>query len=682
MNLFPILRYKSSLVLVLTALSPYLAAQSVAGAASVTSPDHRLEMRFAVMRNGQQTGGSGALAYSVTYNDMPLVENSTLSLDLEGQPPLGTEVHLMNAAPGSGVDDYNPPAGKTSHVRDAWNSIMLTVAEAGERGRTMQVEARAYNDAVAFRYFIPEQAALTDFRLTREQTEFHIAKDATAWALYLPNFRSAYESEYLHLNISAFALQGGETNRALIGEPLLMHVPGVAWMAITEADLEDNAKMYLVNPPGGKMGVFQVQSMAAPHFDDANLAVVGALPHRFAWRVLLVGDEPGRLLESNVIEDLNPPSRIADTSWIHPGKTAWAWWSGNLGPDGKSANTTATMKYYVDFAAKSGFPYMLVDAGWSQKTNAPPGRGGANADITKMAGNVDIPELVRYAAKKGVKIWIWINYKPASVQMETAFPLYEKWGVVGVKIDFVERDDQQGIAFYYQAARVAAEHHLMVDFHGATTPWGLDRTFPNVLGWEAVMGMEYSKWSGRDNPIHRSTVAFTRMLDGPMDYTPGGFRNATEADFVPRNLEPMVLGTRAQQLALFVVDLAPFEMIPDNPAAYEGQPAFQFLRDSPVAWDETRVLQGYPAETITVARRKGRDWYLGSITNWTARDIHLPLDFLGSGKYTAQIYRDADDASQNPQHVSIEEKPVQQNETLDLHLAPGGGCAIHFIAKQ
>ena len=193
------------------------------------------------------------------------------------------------------------------------------------------------------------------------------------------------------------------------------------------------------------------------------------------------------------------------------------------------------------------------------------------------------------------------------------------------------------------------------------------------------MGMEYSKWSARDNPIHRTTLPFTRLLAGLMDYTPGGFRNATEAQFIPRNLYPMVLGTRAQQLALYVVDFVPSQMVSDAPSAYANQPAFQFIRDVPTTWDETRVLQGYPAENITIARRKGRNWYLGSITNWTARDVSLPLSFLGSGQYTATIYRDADDASTNPQNVSIEKKTVQQHDTLSLHLAPGGGGAIEFI---
>ena len=380
-----------------------------------------------------------------------------------------------------------------------------------------------------------------------------------------------------------------------------------------------------------------------------------------------LADRPAKLIESNLFTDLNPPNRIADTSWIHPGKASWDWWSGDLGPDGKSAYTTANMEYYVDFAAASGFPYMMLDAGWS------------GLDILKMRGNVDVPELVQYAARKNVKVWIWLYSKSVAAQMQQAFPLYEKWGVAGVKIDFVLRNDQQGIQWYYDVAKLAAEHHLMVDFHGATQPWGVQRTYPNVLNYEAVLGLEQNKAGRRDTPVHRTTLPFTRMLSGPMDYTPGAFDNATLDSFVARDNSPMAMGTRAQQLALYVVYEAPFAMVSDAPSAYANQPAFQFIRDVPTTWDATRALDGEPGEFVTIARRHGNEWYLGSITNWTARDLRVPLDFLGSGRYTAEIYEDAADATENPKHVTIRQQKVGKNDTLTLHLASGGGCAIRFV---
>jgi alpha-glucosidase len=632
----------------------------------VSSPDHRITMRFAVKPDKDVAGPDGQLTYSIEFKGKQVFEESALKLELANQPPLGSAIHIAGTTPGSGVDDYTLVAGKTSAVHDAYNSLTVHAAEGASPGRNFDVEARLYNSGLAFRYHVPEQAALSRFQLTQEDTEFRPVMDADAWALRLPNYQSAYESEYVPAALSALSNQGGVASHILNGAPMLMHMPGVAWAAVGEADLEGNAAMYLENPTGSWTGHFIVTKISPP-VDGQGPAVDASLPHDSAWRVILLGEKPGDLIESNLFTDLNPPNRVADPSWIHPGKASWNWWDGDLGPDGKSAYTTANMEYYVDFAAASGFPYMMLDAGWS------------GMDITKMRGNVDVPELVRYAAKKNVKVWIWLYSKSVAAQMQQAFPLYEKWGVAGVKIDFVLRNDQEGIRWYYAVAKLAAEHHLMVDFHGATQPWGIQRTWPNVLDYEAVLGLEQNKAGRRDGPVNRTTFPFTRMLSGPMDYTPGGFNNVTREAFVARDNSPMVMGTRAQQLALYVVYEAPLAMVSDAPSAYANQPAFQFIRDVPTAWDATRALDGEPGEFATIARRQGKEWYLGSITNWTARDVRVPLDFLGAGKYTAEIYEDAADAAENPKHVAIRHQTVRKTDTLTLHLASGGGCAIRFV---
>lgn len=632
----------------------------------VSSPDHRITMRFAVKPDKDVAGPDGQLTYSIEFKGKQVFEESALKLELANQPPLGSAIHIAGTTPGSGIDDYTLVAGKMSAVHDAYNSLTVHAAEGASPGRNFDVEARLYNSGLAFRYHVPEQAALSRFQLTQEDTEFRPVMDADAWALRLPNYQSAYESEYVPAALSALSNQGGVASHILNGAPMLMHMPGVAWAAVGEADLEGNAAMYLENPTGSWTGHFIVTKISPP-VDGQGPAVDASLPHDSAWRVILLGEKPGDLIESNLFTDLNPPNRVADPSWIHPGKASWNWWDGDLGPDGKSAYTTANMEYYVDFAAASGFPYMMLDAGWS------------GMDITKMRGNVDVPELVRYAAKKNVKVWIWLYSKSVAAQMQQAFPLYEKWGVAGVKIDFVLRNDQEGIRWYYAVAKLAAEHHLMVDFHGATQPWGIQRTWPNVLDYEAVLGLEQNKAGRRDGPVNRTTFPFTRMLSGPMDYTPGGFDNVTREAFVARDNSPMVMGTRAQQLALYVVFEAPLAMVSDAPSAYANQPAFQFIRDVPTAWDATRALDGKPGEFATIARRQGKEWYLGSITNWTARDVRVPLDFLGAGKYTAEIYEDAADAAENPKHVAIRHQTVRKTDTLTLHLASGGGCAIRFV---
>ena len=634
------------------------------------SPNNQLVMSFSIQPPKNTAGNSGRLVYSLTFRGKQALDDSGLALELNDQPPLGSDVHIVSSDAGQGIDDYTLGNAKVSRVHDAYNSLAIHVEESSGQHRQMTVEARAYDGGIAFRYVIPTQDSIKNLELHQEDTEFRLSMDATNWALELPNYRSSYESEYVQLVTSAFSNQGGVSSNFLIGMPLLMHEPGVAWMSLMEADIEGNSAMYVTNPSGNWAGHWFVTKLS-PQFDNAQLAVEGTLPHHSAWRVLMVADDPGRLVESTLVYDLSPANRFADTHWIHPGKASWNWWVDDVGKDGKPAFTTENMKYYVDFAAESGFPYMMLDAGWS-----------AGRDITRLNGKVDVPELVRYAATKNVKVWIWLYSGSVMEQMKEAFPLYEKWGVAGVKIDFVNRDDQRGIQFYYDTAREAAEHHLMVDFHGTHTPWGLERTYPNVLSYEGVLGMENNKVGRRDSPVDRSVFPFTRLIAGPMDYTPGGFNNATEDGFEARNVNPMVMGTRAQQLALYVIYQSPFQMVSDSPQAYAGQPAFQFIKDVPDTWDATHVLDGRPGEFATIARRNGNDWYLGSMTNWTPRTLEVPLSFLDKGTYTAQIYEDASDAVFNPKHVTIRKQLVRASETLTLHLAPGGGCAIRFVPEK
>src|ERR1700751_2482618 len=356
----------------------------------VSSPDHQITMRFSV-KPGEEPAASadGQLVYSVEFHGKPAFEDSPLILELPSQPPLGSTVPITGATPGSGVDDYRLVAGKPSAVHDAYNSLTVHAAEGATPGRSFDVEARVYIGGVAFRYHVPVQKALSRYDLTQEDTEFRPVMDADAWALRLPNYQSGYESEYVPQVLSALSNQGGVSSYILNGAPMLMHMPGVAWAAVGEAYLEGNSAMYLENPTGNWTGHYIVTKISPP-VDGHGPAVDSSLPHDSAWRVILLGDTPGELVESNVFTDLNPADRITDTSWIHPGKASWDWWDGDLGADGKFAYTTANMEYYVDFAAQSGFPYMMLDAGWSGK------------DILKMRGNVDIPELVRYAAKKNV----------------------------------------------------------------------------------------------------------------------------------------------------------------------------------------------------------------------------------------------------------------------------------------
>jgi alpha-glucosidase len=395
----------------------------------------------------------------------------------------------------------------------------------------------------------------------------------------------------------------------------------------------------------------------------------------------LVNKRPGGLVESNyLILNLSAPCALADTSWIKPGKAAWDWWSGSFARDVdfQPGMNTATMKHYVDFAAQHHLEYMLVDAGWS------PGQDEYShlANITQYKPEVDIPGIVAYAQRQGVRVMIWAHWASVKKYLDQAFPLYEKWGVAGVKIDFMNRDDQEMVNFYEETLRKAAEHHLVVDYHGAYKPTGLRRTYPNLLTREGVMGMEYSKVSDRVTPEHDVTIPFTRMLAGPMDYTPGCFHNATKEQFKPRFIEPRCQGTRAHQLAMYVVFESPLAMLADYPESYDAKAGVEFLEKVPTVWDDTRVLNGEPAKYVTIARQRGGAWYLGSMTNWDARDLTIPLDFLGPGEYAARVFADAADADKVATSLSVSAQRVKAGDKLDVHLAPGGGLAAVFAPVE
>ena len=519
---------------------------------------------------------------------------------------------------------------KSAITTTPWSQIFLAIP-----GPNLSIEVRAFDDGVAFRYVVPEQPALNTVRITGERTQFRYSNDATLYPLVVNGFQSSYEDDYQMRTVSSLHPDW------LIALPLLAQVPGTGWVAITEANIDNYAGMYL----RGDQAASHPQSRSCrPMSIVPGVAVDTKTPFKSPWRVLMIGDTPGRLIESNMILNLNPPSKIADTSWIQAGKSAWDWWSGDTatGVSFTPGMNTETLKHYIEFASESGFPYMLIDAGWAKPTpGAKPGDYADPADITQFNPKVDIPELLRYAKEKNVRIWLWSHWTSIDKYMDQAFPLFEQWGVAGVKIDFMNRDDQWMVDWYRRVVEKAAEHHLMIDYHGAFKPDGLRRTYPNLMTREGVMGKEYSKWSARVTPVHNTTLPFTRMLAGPMDYTPGAFNNTNLENFVARNVMPMSLGTRAQELALYVVFESPLEMVSDYPEQYKGQKAFDFIKQVPATWDEVHVIDGFPMRYITLARRSGKDWYVGSLTNWEERNTKVPLDFLGDGKYVAEIYADA-----------------------------------------
>ena len=632
--------------------------------AEVTSPNGKARISLALSERG-------ALVYSVSWAGRPVISDARLALDLVQGGVLGEGVRATGVTRRSVDERYPIVSGKQREGRNRCEEATVALEETDAKGRLLEVVVRAYDDGVALRYMLPKQPALErGVEIRSEQTEFRFLGNHRAWALQLVSFTTSNEREFEPVRLTAIKPDW------IVGPPLTIEVEGGPTVSIMEADLEHYSGLHLAGVEGGAAEARHptLVSRLAPPVSGAGPAVRGAAPLSTPWRVLMMGDRPADLIGSTLLMNLAPPSRVADTSWIKPGKVAWDWWNGPTiaGASFAVGMNTDTIRHFVDFAAEFGLEYMLIDAGWYGHHRDP------SADITRVVPELDLPAVITHAAAKNVGIMLWVNWEGVRDQMDVAFPLYEKWGIKGVKIDYMDRKDQEIVAFYHRALRTAARHHLTVDFHGAYAGAGEERTYPHYLTREGVMGLEYVKWSDRVTPEYDVTIPFTRMLTGPMDYTPGGFRNATREAFVPKNLDPLTMGTRAHQLAMYVVYESGLQMLSDTPSAYRGQAGSEFLKAVPAAWDETRPIDGAIGEFVVVARRKGDDWFVGAMTGERARQVKVPLEFLGSGQYTARVFADGPAAATTPTDVAVSERAVHSTEPLVLDLAAGGGAAVQL----
>ncbi len=644
-----------------------LAADSL----SVSSPDGNVVVSFALKSNPQPYPPGARAYYRVSYRGAPVLTDSPLGLDFEGAAPLDHDFEITGSDRHSHNESWTDSFGALRSVPDHYNQLRVSLREKQAPGRRVDIIFRAYNEGAAFRYFLPQQSPQQKFTLMAENTGFNFAREASAFALNKGRFNTDNEGEYRKINLNTIK------PASIINLPLLVEMPGGPWVALLEADLTDYAGMCVGGVPGFDHALV---SRLSPGPERMDQVVIGSTPKATPWRVLLINDRPGGLIESDyLILDLSQPSAVGDTSWITPGKAAWDWWSGDFDQnvDFKPGMNTATMEHYIDFAAEHHLEYMLVDAGWYPAQNYTD-----IGNILTYVPEVNVPEIIAHGMQKGVKVLLWVYWGAIDKQMDAALDLYSKWGAAGIKVDFMNRDDQEMVNFYERLARKTAEHHLVLDYHGAYKPTGLRRAYPNLLTREGVMGLEYNKWSTRVTPEHDVTIPFTRMLAGPMDYTPGCFNNAIRAEFKPRNIDPMCQGTRAHQLAMYVVFLSPLVMLSDYPEIYDQNPGMEFLDKVPTVWDETKVVSGEPSQYVTIARRHGADWYLGAMTNWDPRDLEVPLDFLGAGEFEAQIFADGADADKVATSVAITRKSVEAGDRLPIHLAPGGGAAVIFRATQ
>jgi alpha-glucosidase len=620
------------------------------------------------------TQPDGSLFYRIVRNGEEIIAPSRLRLHLfddrggfYGFDAVGSK--------GRAVDETYPLiATKAATTRDRFNERSVAFVERDEAKRKLEIVVRAYDDGVALRYRIPQQPGFERLVLRSEETQFAFPADYACYGLNIGRVDSSHEGEIDPVRASTIH----EHN--FYDSPLTCEsASGKTAVAIAEADLRGWGGMYLSGLGSGHLGV---STRISKRFDEERVVVRREMTSegiQSPWRVIMLGDTQGRLIESTLIANLNPPTPIKDTSWIKPGKTAWDWWSGPyLPPPLKGGTDMMTIKRYIDFASASGFPYMLIDEGWCLNS----GIGGSapqNADITRTKPDLNMPELVRYAADRNVGLWLWVQWQLLDRQMEAALDQYQAWGIKGIKVDFMDRNDQEIVDYYHRVMSKAAEHKLMVNMHGAYPPTGLARTYPNYLTQEGVMGAEYNKWSKRVTAAHNVTLPYTRMLLGPMDYTPGGFRNLAPAEFKIVNSPPFVQTTRGQALAMYVVYDSPLQMVSDSPDAYENAQGFEFIKRVPTTWDETRFIAGEIAEYVVLARRKGRDWYIGAMTNEEARSITVPLSFLDKGAFQASIWQDG----ATPTTLQESERSgLGASDSIELKLAPSGGAAVRLIASD
>jgi alpha-glucosidase len=634
------------------------------------SPDGTLAIAFTLRQDG--TAG-GVPHYRVRAGAADVIGWSRLGVDLAGGEFLGGPCEVTGVETRSLRDAYTQFPGKRRAVVAHATEATIRLRETAKPNRRWEVVLRAYGDGVAFRYRFPAQEGWTGLVVAGERTRFAFPHGTRAYALPLNGFTTSYEKRYQRRPVAELPADW------LLGLPLLLERPGGGWAAITEADVDEYAGLYLA-PTAADPATLVARLSPLPK--EPKVAVRAALPHASPWRVVMVADRAGRLIESDLVLNLSQPCALKDLSWIKPGKTTFPWWNGFVldGVKFKPGLNTATTKHYVDFCAANGIEYHSLDGLDNVAWYGGPIVPYKGADPTKALAAIDLPEVLRYAKCKGVRLRMWMHWGAAAKHMAKAFPRYKAWGVEGVMLDFMDRDDQEMNRFVRSAVKLAAANRLTVTLHGCPKPTGLERTYPNLLTHEGVLNLEYNKWDKRGcPPEHQVTVAFTRMLAGPLDFHQGSFRAVAPEAFRPRDKAPLVMGTPCRTLASYVVYQNHLSMVADSPSAYAGHPALPVLVQIPTAWDDTRVAAEAVGELVAIARRQGDVWHLGAMTDRKARTLKLPLKFLGPGRYRAELWVDDAEAKHG---LSRREAVVTATDELTVDLAASGGAYLKFTRTR
>jgi len=608
--------------------------------------------------------------WSVNHADDEVISSSEISMTLADGEVLGKNVQVKHAKTITTDQFIRTPFYKKDSVRDNYNQ--LTLVFKGDYGLIL----RAYNDGIAYRFFTQKKGEIT---ILSEEANFNFINDDKAFLPFVNDYRNkdkyttSFEAHYNQMNISEL------TKDSLAFLPVLVDVNAQKKAVILEADIQDYPGMYLTlggqhdlqgvfakypteETTGGYHNINYVVNKRADYIAKTNGT------RNFPWRVVVISSTDKQLANNDMMQKLGAPSKLKDYSWIKPGKVAWDWWNDwNLSHvDFKAGINVSTYKYYIDFAAANKLEYIIMDEGWSDEN-----------DLSKY--KIDVQQIVDYGKQKNVGIILWSSWYALHLNTDSIFSKFAKMGVKGFKIDFIDRDDQKMVSSLSAIAKKAADNHLLVDFHGMYKPSGLQRTYPNILNFEGVKGLENMKWGTTDQPVYDVTIPFIRMVSGPMDYTPGGMRNANKDSYRPINSNPMTQGTRCHQLAMYTIFEAPLQMLADNPTIYQReQECTDYIAAVPTTFDETQAIDGKVGEFVSIARRKGTTWFAGAMTNWDSREITIDLSFLGEGNYRAILFEDGINADKDATDYKKTIINVSAKDKLKITMASGGGWAARF----
>ena len=616
------------------------------------------------------------IRFSMTHEGSEVLASSPISMTLQNGVVLGEKPRVSKVMRGVADKSIPSPLYKKSEVQDVYNEV--TFAFRGNYGLVF----RAYNDGLAYRFTTKMKDSIV---VVDEEAYFNFPADYSAFAPYVNNTKATFEEQYMNSFEQPYVYEPITklNSKRLMFLPLLVDLEGGKKLCITEADLEDYPGMFLNNsttqpalkpvfapyPKVKKQGGHNNLQMLVEEREHYIAKTKGT--RSFPWRVFVVSAEDRQLADCDMVYRLASPCRVKDLSWIKPGKVAWEWWNDwNIdGVDFRAGINNDTYKYYIDFASEHGIEYVILDEGWAVNLKA---------DLMQVIPEINLQELVDYGKSKNVGIILWAGYYAFDRDMENVVKHYAEMGVKGFKVDFMDRDDQEMMNFLYRAAETCARYQMMVDFHGICKPTGLQRTYPNVINYEGVYGLENLKWAAQthDMPKYDVTIPFIRMLAGPMDYTQGAMRNAIRSNYFPVNSEPMSQGTRCHQLATYVIFESPLNMLCDNPSNYRREAeCTNFIADIPTVWDKTVALDGKVGEYVAIARQHGNDWYVGALTNWDARELTLDLSFLGEGNYTLELFKDGINADRAARDYKKEVISVPADRKVTIKMAPGGGWA-------